>query len=299
MFNHRETVIIIGVGRLGSALAQTLYRENYSIDGLVDRNLFRAEQVSNLVNAEICSKEIFDLRAVDIIFLCVPDDAIEAVISKLENKFKPESMAKFLFHCSGTLTSEVFDPLRKYGAACASFHPIQTFAGKEADWQKLHHIYFGIEGDSAALHKASEIIQRLKSHQVIIPKELKSLYHVGCTIASNYLVSLLVSAVAIFKRLNLAEPEILKMLQPLLATTLSNLLEQGTEAALTGPISRGDLTTIQKHLETLSHYLPFYESMYKIHGKMLLSLKSVRDTISNEKYEEMLKLLNGKGLEYD
>jgi predicted short-subunit dehydrogenase-like oxidoreductase (DUF2520 family) len=299
MINYREKIAIVGIGRLGSALAQALYRENYSIDGLIDQNLFRAEQISNLVKAEICSKEIFDLRTVDIIFICVPDDLFDAVVSRLKNQFKRNSISKFVFHCSGALTSDVFDPLRKYGIACASLHPIQTFAGREDDWQKLNNIYFGVEGDSEAIKKASEIIDKLKSNKIIIPKEVKSLYHLACTIASNYLISLVISTVDIFKKMNFSEPEILKMLHPLLSTTLSNLTEKGVDGALTGPISRGDSATIKKHIETLSHNLPFYESIYKLHGKILLSLKSVRDTISDEKYKELMKLLNGKGLEYE
>jgi len=299
MINFKETVAIIGVGRLGSALAQALYRNGYSIIGLIDQDLYRAEQISHLVNAEICSKDLFDLTEVDIIFTCVPDDAIEGVVSQLESLRKQNSILKFVFHCSGALTSDVFDPLKKNGIAGASFHPIQTFAGKKDDWQKLSNIYFGVEGDSEAIKKASEIIQKLKSNQVIIPKEFKNMYHLACTVASNYLVSLVASAVDIFKKLNFSEQEILKMLHPLLSTTLSNLAEKGIDDALTGPISRGDRATIEKHVETLSRNLPFYESMYKLHGKILLGLKSVRDTISDEKHQELMKLLNGKGLEYD
>ncbi len=299
MINNKETIAIIGIGRLGSALAQALYRENYSIVGLIDKNLLYAEKVSNFVKAEICSNDISELRAVDIIFICVADDVIDSVVSQLKNQFKQNSIVKFIFHCSGALTSDVFDPLRKFGANCASFHPIQTFAGKEHDWQKLNNIYFGIEGDSEALQKASEIIQKLKSNQVIIPKEFKSMYHLGCTIASNYLVSLLASAVDIFKKLDFSEKETLKILYPLLSATLANLREKGIDGALTGPILRGDCATIEKHIETLSRDLPFYKTIYKLHGKILLSLKSVRDTIADEKYKELMKLLNGKGLEYD
>jgi len=299
MINHRETVTIIGVGRLGSALAQALYRNGYSIIGLIDQNLFRAEQVSNFVNPEVCSKDIFDIIAVDIIFICVPDDIIAVVVSQLENQFKQNKIAKFVFHCSGALTSDVFDPLKKYDVAGASLHPIQTLAGREDDWRKLSNIYFGVEGDWQAIKKASEIIDKLKSNRIIIPKEFKSMYHLACTIASNYLVSLVVPTVDIFKKMSFSETEILKMLHPLLSTMLSNLTEKGIAGALTGPISRGDSATIRKHIETLSNNLPFYESMYKLHGKILLSLNSIRESISDEKYQELMKLLNGKGLEYD
>jgi predicted short-subunit dehydrogenase-like oxidoreductase (DUF2520 family) len=234
-----------------------------------------------------------------LIFICVPDDSIVTVVSDLKKYIEHRPIAKFVFHCSGALTSDVFDPLRKYGSACASVHPIQSFAGKDDDWKKLQNIYFGIEGDSEAVKKAAEIIKNLKSHQIIIPRELKSLYHISCTVASNYLVSLLIMAVDIFKALNFSEQETLKIFQPLLSTTLSNLTEKGIAGALTGPISRGDLATITKHIQTLSINFPNYETIYKLHGKILLNLKSVHDKISDEKYEELMKLLNAKGLEND
>lgn len=299
MIDPRDKVAVIGIGRLGSALVQALYKSHYNIVRLIDQNLSRAERVSKLVGAEICSEDIFDLKEVDIIFICVPDDAIDSIILKLKNYFEQKHSVKFVFHCSGALTSDVFDPLRTYGAACASFHPIQTFAGKVDDWKKLQNIYFGLEGDLLAIKKAANIIKHFNSHQIIIPKEFKNLYHLACTLASNYMVSLMVPVIAILKKLNISEQEILTMLNPLLSTTLSNLKESGIEEALTGPVSRGDVATIKKHIETLSNNLPFYESMYKLHGKILLDLKSVRDKISDEKYDDMMKLLNGKGLEYD
>ena len=125
------------------------------------------------------------------------------------------------------------------------------------------------------------------------------MYHISCTVASNYLVSLLTVAVDVFKALNFSERETLKIFQPLLSTTLSNLTEKGIAGALTGPISRGDLATITKHIQTLSINFPNYETIYKLHGKILLNLKSVHDKISDEKYEELMKLLNAKGLEND
>jgi predicted short-subunit dehydrogenase-like oxidoreductase (DUF2520 family) len=299
MINHTDTVAIVGIGKLGSALAKALYKNHYPIVGLIDLNLSRAEQFADLVKAEICSEDIFDLKEVDVIFICVPDDVIMTIVSKLKICFEQRPIAKFVFHCSGALTSDVFDPLRKYGTACASVHPIQSFVGKENDWQKLQNIYLGVEGDLFAINKASDIIKKFKSQRIIIPKEFKGLYHLACTITSNYMVSLMVLSVDIFKKLNFSEREILQMLHPLLLTTLSNLKDNGIERALTGPISRGDLATIKKHIETLLTNFSIYETIYKLHGKILLNLKSIRDKISDEKYEEIMNLLNGKGLEND
>ncbi len=295
MIRSKDKVALIGIGRLGTALAQALYKNHYLIIGLIDQDLSRAKRASKLVEAKICSDYIFDLEEVDIIFICVPDDAIVSVVASLKNVFEQKRITKFVFHCSGVLTSEVFDLLRKFDIACASIHPIQTFAGQDLDWQKLSNIYWGLEGDLKAIDKASEIIEQLKSDKVIITRELKSLYHLACTIASNYLISLLVPVVDIFKKLGFSEGQTMTILHPLLLTTVSNLRELGLKGALTGPISRGDIKTIAKHIEKLTHNLPLFESMYKLHGKILLNLTSVREKISDEQYETIIRLLGEKG----
>ncbi len=294
MIGSKDKVTIIGVGRLGSALIKALHKTHYTIVGLIDHNLTRAEQIAAYVNAEMFSDTIFNLLDAGIIFISVPDDEIASVVSDLKIHFERKRFSKFVFHTSGVLTSDVFDPLRKYGVAGASFHPIQTFAGEVDDWKKFRNIYFGVEGDPTAIEKASQMIRDLKSHKIIIPKKFRSLYHLDCTIASNYMVSLMVPVVDLFEEMNFSEQETLKILFPLLSTTLSNLRSNGIEGALTGPISRGDIGTIKKHLEILSDKFPAYKSMYQLHGKILLELKSVSGKIYGEKHNDMRKLLMAK-----
>jgi len=299
MDRPRDEIAVIGVGRLGSALVKALHRNHYSIIGIVDRNITRAEKIAQFVEAEIFSEVVFDLRDAGIIFISVPDDEIASVVADLNKHFKQNLISEFVFHTSGVLTSDVFDPLRKYRIAGSCFHPLQAFAGEEDDWKKFQNIYFGVEGDRAAIGKASQIIKDLKGYKVIISKESRSMYHLACTMASNYMVSLMLPVVDLFKKMNFSEQETLNILYPLLSTTLSNLKHRGTEGALTGPISRGDVGTIIKHLETLSYHFPAYKSIYQLHGKLLLNLKSVCDKIPMEKYLDIMKLLNGEGLKYD
>lgn len=294
-----DKIAVIGSGRLGAALAKALYKSNYSIIALVDQNLSIARRLALSVKAEILSDNITDLKPVDIIFIAVPDDEITIVIAELKNYFKQHHPSRFVFHTSGALSSNVFNPLKEFGVVGASFHPIQTFTGKMNDWKKFQNIYFGLEGEFSAVGKASQIVKALKGHEIIIPKEHKSLYHLACTIASNYMISLLIPVTHLFRKMNFSEQETLKIIYPLLSTTLSNLKCKGIKDALTGPISRGDLGTIKKHLEILSNKFPDYKLLYQLHGKILLDLISNTDKLSAGKYDEIFKLLNGVSLEDD
>jgi len=292
MFRAEEKIAVIGLGRLGSALLKALYKNHYLIHALIDQNLSLTRKIGAIVNAEISSNNIFELDKVDIIFISVPDDEVVTVVSDLKIHLEQRNFSKFIYHTSGVLTSDVLNPLKEFHIACASFHPIQTFSGNDDDWKKFQNCYFGTEGDSVAIEKASQIINDLKGHQIIVPKELKPVYHLACIMASNYMVSLMVPVIEIFKKMKYSEQEALKMLFPILSTTLTNLRNHGIEKSLSGPILRGDIGTIEKHLEILSTEFPFYKSIYQQLAQIVLELKSVREKLSSEKYEAIMQLVN-------
>lgn len=286
-----DTIAIIGLGRLGSALAQALHHWNYQIKAVIDSKLSIAAAIAQAVKAESWGSELPLPIAADIVFLCVPDDEIAPIAALLARSDGRDLLPRYAFHCSGARTSDLLAPLRMLGVHCASLHPIQTFVGKADDWQKLSNIFFGLEGDIEAVQKAIELVRTIQSDWLLVPKENKVIYHAACTIASNYLVSLLIPAVKLFAQMSLTEQQILKLLRPLMETTLGNLTSQGIEAALTGPISRGDVITVENHLKMLETESPQYLLFYKLHGQILLELKSVAERIPAEKYQQLKKLL--------
>lgn len=293
MIGQREKVAIIGVGRLGAALSQALHKNHYPIVNLIDYDLLRAKQIASIVGVENYSDTIFKLANPDIIFISIPDDEIDVVVSDLKIHFgRKEEIPKFVFHTSGALSSDVFKPLKELNISCGSFHPIQAFSGGKDDWKKFQGCYFGVEGDSVAIEKATQIINILNGHKIIIHSEVKPIYHLACTMASNYMVSLMIPIVELFKKMDFSEQETLTVLAPLISTTLANIQNQGIGGALTGPISRGDIGTIKKHLEILTIKFPIYKSIYQQLGKFLLNLKAVHDKIPIDKYEDIMKILN-------
>lgn len=297
MINPTDEIAIIGLGRLGSALAISLHRSGFSINGLIDRNHSILKPLVRLVKAEVYSDKIIDLKPVAIIFIAVPDDELNVVVNELQDFIEHTKIPKYVYHTSGAVTSDIFDPIRAVGVAGASFHPIQTFSGKKNDWRKFNDIYIGLEGDASALMKASAIIKRLNSFEIMIPKQYKGIYHLACTFASNYLIALIAVVIELFKKMNFSEQETLNIIYPMLLTTVENLKSNGIEEALTGPISRGDWGTIKKHLKILSDEFPDYQSLYRIHGNTLIELKTVIDKLSVEKLNMIRQLLKGEDLE--
>jgi len=299
MIQQKMNIAIIGAGRLGSALAGALHKKGYRVNAVIDKDLSAAKKISSNINSKIYSSDIREIPGVDVIFISVPDDSIGDVVGELERQFADKKLADFIYHTSGALISDVFAPLKKYGVSAASFHPIQTFSGAALESQKFQNIFIGIEGDERAVEIAKGLIQTLGCNSLLIPKNFKPIYHLACTMASNCLNALMSTVVDLVGTINFSEREALNSLFPLIITTLNNMQEQGVEKSLTGPVSRGDVSTVKKHLQILSESFPQYKSIYQQLGKITLEYKSVQNSISGQSYQELQQLLNNKGIDND
>ena len=154
-----------------------------------------------------------------------------------------------VFHSSGALTSDVLSPLREKGAKVASVHPGMTFVRKSMP--RLQGVPFGVEGDAAAVRLAKQIVRDLGGTAHAIKAENKVLYHAFGTFASPMVIALMTALEQVGRRLGIKQKHVRTMAGPLLRQTLNNYLEHGAAAAFSGPLVRGDVATVRRHLEAL------------------------------------------------
>lgn len=283
--NKLSPVVIIGAGRVGRALSQALYNKGLKIAAIISRSLESAERCAKASNCSIFSDQLFHLPdETESIFITTPDEVISSVSNKLAQT-KNIIENKFIAHTSGSRTSENLEPLRKKGALVASFHPIQTFAGDKLDWEKFYGIFFGIEGDEKALKICRSFVELLGGKYLIVPKDSKSLYHASCVFSSNYLIALMDISIQMMANFNLNQEEIAQLLLPLLKGTVENFKNLGLERALTGPISRGDIQTVQKHVNILKVKFPELLPLYCLLGKRVLKVSEKRGNVEKPTLE--------------
>jgi len=264
-----KRITIIGVGKVGSALAIELSDKGFKITALVDRNISRikrikpkcgCEYVMPHLNAEVIGKS-------DVLILCLKDDDINKYVLELHNI---NLKGKILLHTSGLLTSEVFNVLNAGKSHTGSFHPAQTFTKQSfANKGLLSGIYFGVEGGKYALEFVKEAVKKFKSDYIVIPKNQKPLYHLSCVVSSNFLIANFYLLKIFSKSLGIKEHKLQKILEPLFCNTLKNIHEAGVTDSLTGPVSRGDISTVNSHLNLLHRKFPKYVEYYKVTSKVL------------------------------
>jgi predicted short-subunit dehydrogenase-like oxidoreductase (DUF2520 family) len=157
-----------------------------------------------------------------------------------------------VLHLSGAQTSEVLAPLAALGVVAGSMHPLMTVSAEpERAAQHFHGATFALEGEFEAVRVADRLVRALGGVAVMIAPEAKSLYHAGAVFASNYLVTALAEAERLLERAGLPREAAREALVPLARATLENVAAMGPEAALTGPVARGDAATVKRHRAAL------------------------------------------------
>jgi predicted short-subunit dehydrogenase-like oxidoreductase (DUF2520 family) len=246
----KPRIAIVGAGNLAGALAVALHGAGYAIDEIVCRgrkeSLQRARRLASEVGAAAVTQARARLRA-GVVWLCVPDGAIPTAAKSLSQA--ADWKGKVALHASGALTSDELADLRQRGAAVASVHPLMTFV--RGSRPPLVGVPFAIEGDAAAVRTARRIVKDLRGHAYPILKEDKAAYHAWGTFASPLLTALLVTSEHVAAAAGIKPKAARQRMLPMIRQTLANYAVFGGAGAFSGPIVRGDLETVRKHLSVL------------------------------------------------
>ncbi|WP_293775690.1 Rossmann-like and DUF2520 domain-containing protein [uncultured Oxalicibacterium sp.] len=270
------TLSIIGCGKLGRSLARLFVTHNSAmLADVLNLNTNSGTRAVEFIGSGRVVQRYADLRAVDIFLLATPDDQIVPCCEALTQTgiLSPRSV---VFHCSGALPSTVLEAARQQGAAVASIHPIRSFAQPEKVVEDFPGTYCGVEGDTRALDVLTPLFNSVGARFVPIEREAKVLYHAAAVFASNYLVTLLDTAIQTYARAGIPQDVALKMMSVLVRETISNVLQTGPEQALTGPIARGDIDTVNRQYHALKATHPAHGRLYKQLGVETMHLANRR-----------------------
>jgi predicted short-subunit dehydrogenase-like oxidoreductase (DUF2520 family) len=285
-----KNIAIIGAGRLGASLGYSLSKKGFTIKTFSCRSIASAKDSQQTIGQGTAStNNVQTADQGEIVFLTVPDDEIEHVVQELASS-SLNWEEKIVFHCSGLLTSRALDPLQSKGAQTASVHPCFSFPKKQSRHDLFQGIYFALEGDDFAVAYAKDIVCTIGGLHFMIRTEDKACYHTACSMASNMSVALLYTAISLLGKCGIGEDQAKKVLWPLLEGTLHNVNKIDIFDALTGPVTRGDLTTIRKHLRELEKS-PSAHRIYIDLAKQALEMAKRGNKIPEEKISAMEALL--------
>lgn len=273
---------IIGGGKVGSCLATYLQG---SLVGITCATATKAMALAKkfalrpFTNEELC-------KEAKVILLTVPDRLIGQVAQELAASAVVEN--KVFLHCSGSLGLEPLAPLAAAGAHVGSLHPLQSFASSNT---KLAGVYMAVDGDEEAQGAAQQLAELLGGKSFFVPAQERAAYHAAACICSNYAVAVEALAQQLMSRWmpNGSQEAAWQALLPLFQGTAANLQATAMPGSvLTGPIARGDVSTVKKHLAVLPAEM---KSIYCSLGLVTAQVALSNGTITTETAAELKTLL--------
>lgn len=283
-------VAFVGAGVVGRALGQSLARAGYRVVGVSSRQMASAEAMGRELGCRAYQDAAELARAADLVFITTPDDAIEGVAIQIQQRggWRP---GRAVAHCSGALSLEPLLAARRAGALGGTMHPLQSFASVEQALALLPGTWWGLEADEELRPWLQAMVERLGGHYIWLRAGQKVLYHAAAVLASNYLVALMGMATELWRQFGVGRQEATEALLPLVQGTVRNLAEVGLPQCLTGPIARGDVGTVQRHLEALDALLPEVAAAYRLLGHQALAIASHKGAAPPERLAQLRRLL--------
>jgi predicted short-subunit dehydrogenase-like oxidoreductase (DUF2520 family) len=288
----KKGVIFVGMGRVGTALALALKGKGYTIlavDDIDSKALARAEKTLGGVATGISQAHVDEASA---LFITTGDDAIQPVANMLSEQFEWRGNTVFV-HTSGSHVSSILGDRPRL-----SLHPLQSFARVEEAIKRIPLSVFTLEGDRRGLEFGRRVTKDLGVPMVEITPEKKPLYHLAACVACNYAVTLVYEAKMLLRELGFSADLAEQGLLSLLAGTVTNMERLGVEKAITGPIMRGDLSTIKTHLRALEgHKDQDIMELYLLLGRLTAKMVLQESTCVSGKEDAVREIERLLGLE--
>ncbi len=276
----------IGAGHVGTALAVAMLRAGWPVAAVSSRDPGRVERFRTLVPTARAVPVAGIADEVDLIFVTVPDDVIPAVADRLRLYG-----GQAVVHTSGALPADVLAPALAAGSSAGSFHPLVAFADLERSVAALRGATVALEGDAGLLTLLAELAADLGAQPVLLPPGGKAAYHAAAVLSAGGVVGLLDAIAEVGRGAGLDEAGALAIYAPLIRQTLANAETLGIAAALTGPLLRGDVSTVRGHLDALDRLAPRARELYRAVARREIALAVGRGELPADRAAALEALL--------
>ncbi|MFJ9180816.1 Rossmann-like and DUF2520 domain-containing protein [Streptomyces sp. NPDC102360] len=283
----RLTVGVVGAGRVGPALAASLQLAGHrpvAVSAVSDASVRRAAtllpDVPLMPPAEVLAKS-------DLVLLTVPDDVLPGLVEGFAETGAVRP-GQLLVHTSGRYGAKVLEPALRAGGLPLALHPAMTFTGTAVDVQRLAGCSFGVTAPEELRLAAEALVIEMGGEPEWIAEENRALYHAALALGANHLVTLIAESMELLREAGVGAPD--RMLGPLLGAALDNALRSG-DAALTGPVARGDAGTVAAHIAELRQHAPQTVAGYLAMARATADRALAHGLLKPELAEDLLGVL--------
>ena len=295
----RLGVGIISAGKVGSVLGAALRAAGHAVVGVYAHSEASRERADALLP----DVPVLDVPTIversELVLLAVPDDQLPGLVEGL-GKLGAWQPGQLVVHTAGRFGTDVLEPVRAAGGIGLAIHPSMTFTGLSLDLQRLTDCSFGVTTAAPVLPIAQALVVEMGAEPVVIAEADRPLYHAALAHGSNHVMTLMGQSMQLLHKIGVEQPD--RMLGPLVRATVDNALASG-ENALTGPVARGDVSTVSAHVAALTELAgpdaaPSAGSDlldgYRALGRLTAQRAAASGRIDEETYRAVLTALEGK-----
>ena len=285
-----QTLGFIGAGRIGTALAWGLARQGYTVAAVASRSRDSAERLAaGIAGCRALPDPQSLADSVDLVLLTVPDDAIAATCARLSWR-----AGQAVVHCSGATELLALAPAASSGARTGGFHPLQMFTEPETALRGLPGCTIAVEAEPPLLETLCAMAAALGCHTLRLQPGKRALYHAGAGYVAAFVNALVQDALKVWSPLGLSQTDAIRALLPLLRGTADSIERSGPALGMAGPVSRGDVGTVEKHLRALGALDAGLLDLYRRLALRTVALGVERGSLTPEKAAALRALLQGK-----
>jgi len=290
MTAERITIGFVGAGRVGTGLATGFVRAGHDVVAVASRSIASAQALAKrLPGARAGAPQEVADRA-DLVFITVPDDAIESVAASVRWRAGCASV-----HCSGAADLDTLKKAVADGALAGGFHPLHMFGEPGESPGALAGCAIALAGADALVEKLEGLARSVGARPLRLPEGGRALYHASANFSGAFVIALMQETIALWKKLGIAEGDALAALLPLLRGTVDNVERLGAAGGLGSAVARGDVGTIRRHLEVLAKEAPGSLELYRLLSRRTIPLALAKGTLDARAAREIGVLLASSG----
>lgn len=282
---------MIGAGRVGAVLGAALRRAGHdvvAVSAVSDLSRLRADAL--LPGVPVLPSVDVPTDA-DLVLLAVPDDVLPGLVSGLVEAGSLHA-GQFVAHPSGRHGVAVLQPATDVGVLGLALHPAMTFTGTSIDLDRLADCPFAVTSVEGMRPVAEALVVEMGGEPVWVPEESRAIYHAALSYGANYLMTVVTQSIDLLRAAQIEQPA--HLLAPLLSAALDNALRHG-DTALTGPVSRGDASTVSAHLDALADQSPVVTDAYRALARLTADRALGAGLIAPSEAERLLDVLADRG----
>ncbi len=288
MKNMKISIGFIGAGTVATTFAVKLAEGGYPVVAVADTDPESARRMAHRVQGcQVLSDNQSVVDAADLVIIATWDQAMAGVIDQLSWR-----EGKSVVHTSGFFGTDILEPARQAGAEVGGFHPAQLFANLDQALTALPGSTFCLMGEPPLLDTLKDMVAALQSRYIVLRPDQKPLYHVALAFACDFTMVCVKICTELFQKFGVSSPEAIKAVTPILHGAVDGITTLGFPDCFSGPVTRGDLSVIGRHVATLEKNAPELAALFKTLEKHIVPMALAKGTIDQATAQKEIDLLS-------